>query len=102
MTVEEFLKILQSSGIEFRYGVFKKSAKRPFGIFMEEEPEKVFADGITAIQLKSFRIELYNDKKDPTVEQQLENALTNAGISFSRLDDIYLENEGLHEAVYEV
>lgn len=48
MTEKELNTILNSSGIPFRYYQFKSKPPIPYGVYLCEDAEHVFADGVTA------------------------------------------------------
>ena len=74
MTEKELNTILNSSGIPFRYYQFKSKPPNPYGVYLCEDAEHVFADGVTALQFDNIRIELYTDEKSPETEKQLTDA----------------------------
>ena len=45
-------------------------------------------------------VELYTENKDFALEQKVEEALTNAGLVYTK-DDEFLDDERMHEAIYE-
>ena len=105
MTYEKFLEILNSSGIPFRYHHFnqgKGPLPIPRGVYMFEDADSVYADGITVMLIDNLRIELYTAKKDIDTENKLENVLTAAEIPFKKVDEVYIESEKLYMIVYEI
>lgn len=105
MTYEKLKEILQLSGIPFRYHHFnKKNGEPPIprGVYMFENAEPVFADGVTVMLIDNIRIELYTAIKDPDTEKSLETVLTNAEIPFEKVDEVYIESEKMYMIVYEI
>lgn len=105
MTNKELLKILNLSGIPFRYHHFNKDKKPPplpRGVFMLEDATSVNADGITALLINNIRIELYTAKKEPETEEKIEKVLTDAEIAFDKVNEVYLETENMFMIVYEI
>lgn len=102
MTEKELNTILNSSGIPFRYHHFKSKPPIPYGVYLCEDTESVFADGVTALQFDNIRIELYVDKKSPETEKQLTDTLTAAGIAYKKIDEVYIEEDKLYEIIYEI
>ncbi len=95
-------KILNSSGIPFRYHHFDSPPPVPYGSYLFTGADTVHADGITVAYFDNIRLELYTDRKSPETESQLENTLTAAGIAFEKIDEIYIETEKLFEVIYEI
>ena len=102
MKESELCVILNSSGIPFKYHHFSSNPPIPYGSYLFEDSEPVFADGITALEFDKVRIELYLDEKSPETEQKLTDALTNAGIAYTKIDEAYIEEEKLYQIVYEI
>lgn len=102
MTEKELNTILNSSGIPFRYYQFKSKPPNPYGVYLCEDAEHVFADGVTALQFDNIRIELYTDEKSPETEKQLTDTLTAAGIAYKKIDEVYIKEDKLYEIIYEI
>lgn len=99
---KELYTILNSSGIPFRYYQFKSKPPIPYGVYLCEDAEHVFADGVTALQFDNIRIELYTDEKSPETEKQLTDTLTAAGIAYKKIDEVYIKEDKLYEIIYEI
>lgn len=104
MTYEKLCKILQSSGIPFRYHHFNTDSLPPLprGVYMFDDATSVRADGITAMLIDNIRIELYTAAKEPETEQMLEKVLTDAGIPFDKVDELFIQTEKMYEIIYEI
>lgn len=103
MTLAEFKKVLDSSGIKFKYHHWEKPAPPlPYGVYLCNGAETFKADGQAYFKNDNIRIELYNNKKDVKVETQLENALDRAEIYYKKVDEIYLETEKMYQIIYEL
>ena len=100
MSINEMLKLLNSSGIPFIYHVWLKPPEQlPWGVFRFNSTDKFFADGTVYYKIDSCEIELYTAIKSPEIEKQLEDTLTAAGISFAK-DEQYIESEQFFEILY--
>ena len=65
------------------------------------EPENFYADGIVYFTANVLHIELYTDKKDPDLEEQVETVLTEYGIYYNK-SEVWIESERLYEVIYEM
>ena len=100
MSYEEFKNLLNSTDIPFAYHVWRKPPKLPWGVYRFANTSEMYADGILFFAVRQYQIELYTDKKQPEVEQKLEDVLTHAGIAFSK-SEFYIESEQLYQILYE-
>ena len=103
MTLAEFKKVLDSSGIKFKYHHWESPAPSlPYGVYLCNGAETFKADGVVAEKVKNIIIELYAAKKDESLENKLETALTNAGIPFEQTGEVYINNEKMYQTIYEI
>ena len=93
---------MNSSGLPFAYRAWKKGHALPFGVFYFERDTPFAADGVVYTKKTRYALELYTAEKDPGAEQQLETALTAAGIFYSKSEEIYIDDEQMQYVIYEI
>ena len=71
----------------------------PFITFFEEASDNFGADNIVYHHSKTVNVELLTRTKDPTAEQAVETALTNAGIFWEKVST-HLDDEDAYECIY--
>ena len=101
MTIEEFVTVLQSTGIPFAYDHFAEgeSPSPPFICYLLPGSDNFAADGKVYYRINQVRIELYTDSKDLAVEGKVEKALDDAGIFYNK-SEVWIESEKLYEVLY--
>ena len=101
MTIEEFVAVLQSTGIPFAYDHFAEgeSPEPPFICYLLPSSDNFAADGQVYYRINQVRIELYTDSKDLAVEDKVEKALDDAGIFYNK-SEVWIESEKLYEVLY--
>ena len=95
------LDILKELGLPFAYDHFAEgeSPEPPFVVYLYPNTNHFAADGIVYYQITVVNVELYTNKKDPVIEQKLEELLTKAGIFF-RKSEVWIDSEKLYEVIY--
>lgn len=73
----------------------------PFAVYLERESSSFYADNRVYCQSVSVDIELYTEVRAPAMEWRLEQALTDAGIVYTKSID-YLDSERCYMTVYTV
>ena len=101
MTIEQLAAMLQETGIPFAYDHFAEgeSPNPPFICYLQPGSDNFAADGRVYFKINEVRIELYTDKKDVSVERQVEDALDNEGIYYNR-SEVWISEERLYEVLY--
>ena len=102
MTYEEIVSMLSELEIPLAYHHFAEgeSPDPPFLIYLSPGSHNFGADGKVYHKIKQLDIELYTDKKEPQLEERLENALDASGIFYEKTET-YIESEKLYEVLYE-
>lgn len=102
MTTKEIAAIIESTGLPNAYYAFEEGSAEapPFICFYYASANDLYADGISYQRISNLTVELYTDEKDFEAEQKVEDALTAAGISFSKTET-YISSEKLFDIVYE-
>ena len=101
MTIEQLAAMLQDTGIPFAYDHFAEgeSPEPPFICYLLPGSDNFAADGRVYFKINEVRIELYTDKKDVSVEKQVEDALDNQGIFYNK-SEVWISEERLYEVLY--
>ena len=102
MNYEKLFKILNSSGIPFRYHHFEGPPPIPYGVYLFTDADAIYADGTTPEHFDNVRIELYTEKKSPEIEKQFENTLHDNEIAFEIIGELYIKEEKLYMKIYEI
>lgn len=100
-TIYDLLKTLN---IPVAYDHFdsNKQVIPPFVAYREIAPDTFKADGKTYYRPYDFEIELVTEIKNPTLEETIENLLTNNNIPYDKEDDIWDEDEKIYHIFYEI
>jgi hypothetical protein len=93
--------MLQGTGIPFAYDHFAEgeSPEPPFICYLLPGSDNFAADGRVYFRINEVRIELYTDKKDMSVERQVEDALDGRGIFYNK-SEVWISGERLYEVLY--
>lgn len=104
MTHKEVFDMLKTLNIPVAYDHFEsnKQVKPPFVAYREVAPDTFKADGITYYRPYEFEIELVTDKKDVSLEGQVETLLTNNNIPYDIENEIWDEDEKIYHNFYEI
>lgn len=101
MRLEEFIGILDETGIPFVYDHFAEgeSPEPPFICYLLPGSDNFAADGQVYFRISEVRVELYTDRKDPDVEAKVEVVLDAAGIFYNK-SEVWIQSEKLYEVLY--
>ena len=101
MTIEQLAAMLQETGIPFAYDHFAEgeSPEPPFICYLLPGSDNFAADGRVYFKINEVRIEFYTDKKDVSVEKQVEDALDDRGIFYNK-SEVWISEERLYEVLY--
>lgn len=102
MTYVQIANLIKSIGVPFSYYQFDDdtSVAPPFICYFYPERNDVLADDTNYQKVEHLIVELYTENKDFALEQKVEEALTGAGLVYTK-DDEFLDDEKMHEAIYE-
>lgn len=104
MQLSDLKSILEGvlpDGVVYRNWPVGEAPPLPYICYMATGSDDFAADNINYYSGTPVRIELYEETKSLTLEQQLEAALTTAGIFWSR-DETYIDTEKCNLLIYEV
>jgi hypothetical protein len=79
---------------------FAEVVDPPFLVYISDDPDLTGADNVVYYQHNKFRVELYTDKKEGALEEQLEALFTDNELYFSKDGDIKIDSENLWMTVY--
>lgn len=101
MTIEDFVGILDGTGIPFAYDHFaeEESPEPPFICYLLPGSDNFAADGQVYFRISEVRVELYTDRKAPEVEAKVEAVLDAAGIFYNK-SEVWIQSEKLYEVLY--
>ena len=100
--MDELLSILGETQIPFAYDHFAEgeSPDPPFLCYLLPGSNNFSADGKVYYKISQVNLELYTDRKDPEVEQKLEDALDAASIFYNKTE-VWIDSEKLYEVLYQ-
>lgn len=100
--MDELLYILGETQIPFAYDHFAEgeSPDPPFLCYLLPGSNNFSADGRVYYKIGRVNLELYTDRKDPEVEQKLEDALDAASIFYNKTE-VWIDSEKLYEVLYQ-
>lgn len=103
MTYEEITAMVEEMGLPSAYHHFAEgeSPPPPFVVYLSPGEENFSADNIAYFSSKQLDIELYTDKKQPELEEQVEAVLSRHEIYYTKTE-AFIESERLYEVLYEM
>ena len=104
MSYEELFTQLKTLDIPVAYDHFNsnKDIKPPFMVYRAISPNTFKADGITFYRPYNYEIELVTEKKEPSIEDTIEQLLTTNNIPYDINDEIWDEDERIYHNFYEI
>ena len=100
--MEKLVQMFSEMGIPFAYDHFAEgeSPEPPFICYLCPGSNNFSADGKVYYKINQVNIELYTDRKDPLLEQKLEDALDAASIFYNKTE-VWIDSEKLYEVLYQ-
>ena len=100
--MDKILEVLKALGIPFAYDHFAEgeSPDPPFICYLLPGSNNFAADGKVYYKISQVNIELYTYRKDPLLEQKLEDALDAASIFYNKTE-VWIDSEKLYEVLYQ-
>ena len=104
MKHKSLFDILKTMNIPVAYDHFSsdENVKPPFMAYREQKPDTFKADGLTYYRPYNYEIELVTIKKEPAIEEQLEDLLTENNIPYDKGDEVWDEEEKIYHNFYEI
>ena len=103
MTYEEINEMMAEMGLPYAYHHFAEgeSPQPPFLLFLSPGEDTFSADNVAYYSFKRLDIELYTDKKNPALEEEIEVVLTQHEIYFTKTES-WIASEKMYEVLYEM
>ena len=98
MELSEIYEKLCTLDIPVAYLKFDQPQKLPFIAYLEAGTEIQGADNYNLYRRTEIRIELYSEKKNPTLERKIENLFRS--VEIEKDGDTYLEDENMFMTVF--
>ena len=121
MTYEQIAEMMEEMGLPFAYhhfaegdspqcgemsrsdrgdGSVRQSSAPSFLLFLSPGENTFSADNLAYFSCKQLDIELYTDKKQPELEEQVESVISQHEIYYTK-SEVWIESEKLYEVLYE-
>lgn len=102
MTYDDITNMLKEAGLPLAYDHFAEgeSPAPPFLIFLFPSSDNMFADNGVYFKISQLNMELYTDKKDPELEEKLEDILTAHEIPWEK-SEVWIDSEKMYEVLYQ-
>ena len=99
--MEKLVEMIKQMGIPFAYDHFAEgeSPDPPFICYLLPGSDNFAADGKVYYRINEVRIELYTDRKDLLVEEQVTAVLDEHGIFYDQTE-VWIDSEKLYEVVF--
>ena len=104
MKYQELFTLLKTLNIPVAYDHFDSNKRviPPFMAYREIPPDTFKADGKTYYRPYNFEIEVVTEKKDPVLQESIEELLTSNNIPYDLLDEVWDEDERIYHNFYEI
>lgn len=104
MKHKDIYDLLKTLKIPVAYDHFdsNKGVRPPFIAYRELAPDTFKADSITYYRPYEFEIELVTEKKDVSLQGQIETLLTKNKIPYDVSSDVWDEEERIYHCFYEI
>lgn len=101
MKLSEIANMVKSIGLPYAYHHFPEGTGQdtPFVCFYYPQSLDLYADNINYQRINQLTVELYTDNKDFDNEQNVEAALTAAGLVWSK-EEFYIDEERMYLSSY--
>lgn len=99
--MDKLVSIMKEINIPFAYDHFAEgeAVDPPFICYMLPGSDNFSADGRVYYKISEVHIELYTDKKDLSVERNIEAVLDQHGVFYEK-SEVWIESEKLYEVLF--
>lgn len=99
--MDSVVEILERIGLPYAYHHFApaNAPVPPFICYLEEASNNFAADGVVYLPVTTTHIEVYTDRKNPALEERVEEELQGAGVFWDK-EETYIPDEDLYVVVY--
>lgn len=103
MTYEQIAAMMEEMELPFAYHHFAEGEcpQPPFLVFLSTGERTFSADNEMYFSSKQLDIELYTDRKQPELEEQVETVLSQHEIYYTKTE-VWIASEQLYEVLYEM
>lgn len=104
MKAKEVYNMLKTLNIPVAYDHFdsNKGITPPFIVYRETDVDTFKADGISYYRGYNYEIELITDKKDISLQEDLEELLTTNKIPYDLQNEVWDNTEKIYHNIYEI
>lgn len=101
MTYLDVAQAIMALGLPCSYGGrFRTPPPIPYTVITFDYSDDVMAENMNFLDVGKYMLELYNDKKDPLTEKQVENVLKGMKLPYHKSES-WIEDEQLFMIAYE-
>lgn len=103
MTKAETVQMIEKTGLPMAYDHFAEgeSPEPPFIVYLYPGSDNFAADGVVYYKKDRLHVELYTDKKDIELEQQIEGIFDGQGLFYNK-SEVWIPSERLYEVLYQM
>ena len=103
MTYEQIAEMMEEMGLPFAYHHYAEgeSPEPPFLLFLSPGENTFSADNLAYFSFKQLDVELYTNRKQPELEEQVEAVLAQHEIYYTKTE-LFIDSEELYEVLYEM
>ncbi len=100
MKLDEIGEMLKEAKIPVAYSHFAKTQPPPFLVYYDEEEQVITADSVVIYKVLSIAVELYTTTKNETIEEKIENLLSDHRLGFSKFAS-WINDAKVYQTIYE-
>lgn len=103
MTHKQVMDMVDEMGYPNAYHHFVEgeAPEPPFIVYLYPNSDNFSADGTVYFKVNVLDIELYTDKKNIKLEEEIEAVLSKHGIFYEK-SEVWIEKEKLYEVLYQM
>lgn len=102
MSAKEFYSVLQKTGLPAAYGFFEAPQDPPYLVYMGDGQTQFAADNTRHYYSDQYTVEYYYTRKDPDLEEKIEQTFLDAGLRYDKSEDAWIEDERVFIIYYYV
>lgn len=104
MKAKEVYDMLKTLNIPVAYDHFdsNKTVSPPFIVYRETDVDTFKADGISYYRGYNYEIELITEKKDTSLQEDLEELLTTNKVPYDLQNEVWDNTEKIYHNIYEI
>lgn len=102
MKKDDVLRVLREIGVPYAYDHFsqKEAVNPPFVVYRYPSSDNFVADARVYFKVDALHIELYTDRKNPLLEEKVEDALSKYGFIYLK-HEVWIDTEKMYQVLYE-